>query len=130
MLMMRSANDFGTFSEYWAYVSWVAGTAPADLAFHAYHQYGATTERFFDDGTGRFSAALMQSLNTAVPPHLFSPTYLELEKFIQAEYGTALPSSLSFESSPRHLKKDAKNMHIEEQRSRCNPRYADTSSTI
>ena len=48
-LMMRSANDFGTFSEYWSYVSWVAAKAPEDLAFYPYEHYGATTERFFDD---------------------------------------------------------------------------------
>jgi hypothetical protein len=127
-LMMRSANDFGTFSEYWAYASWVAAIAPADLAFHAYQQYGVTTERFFDDGTGRFSAALRQHLNYSATPDTFSPSYAEVDQFIRAEYGTALPSSLSFESSPRHLKKDAKNMHIEEQRSRWNPRLADPSS--
>ncbi|MEB3231528.1 MAG: hypothetical protein VKJ64_10995 [Leptolyngbyaceae bacterium] len=33
-----------------------------------------------------------------------------------------LPSSLSFESSPRHLKKNPENMHIEESRSHWNPR--------
>ncbi|NJO71939.1 MAG: hypothetical protein HC825_10230, partial [Oscillatoriales cyanobacterium RM1_1_9] len=32
LLMIRSALQFGTFSEYWSYVSWVAAKAPADLA--------------------------------------------------------------------------------------------------
>jgi len=126
-LMMRSANELGTFSEYWGYVSWVAAQAPADLAFHAYDRYGAATERFFDDGTGLFSAALrryQQNQSGKVSPdENFSPTYAEVLAFIQAEYGSdPLPSSLSFESSPRHLKKDEKNMHIEERRSRWNPR--------
>lgn len=123
-LMMRSANRFGTFSEYWSYVSWIAATAPADLAFHPYAQYGATTERFFDDGTGLFSATLKQQHPTTVSSgDRFSPSYAAVAEFIQAEYGAdALPSSLSFESSPRHLKKDEATMHIEELRSRWNPR--------
>ncbi|WP_346291499.1 DUF6492 family protein [Sphaerothrix gracilis] len=126
LLMMRSANELGTFSEYWAYVSWVAATAPADLVFHPYEHYGVTTERFFDDGTGLFSATLKQQLQ-ALPEvsDRFTPSYVELANFIQAQYGSeALPSSLSFESSPRHLKKDEQNMHIEELRSRWNPRVA------
>ena len=122
-LMMRSANEFGTFSEYWAYVSWVAAKAPEDLAFHPYADYGATTERFFDDGTGLFSAALRKGLLPATP--VDSPSYEAVNTFIQAEYGPdKLPSSLSFESSPRHLKKDTATMHIEESRSRWNPRMA------
>ena len=124
VLMMRSANEFGTFSEYWSYVSWVAAQATDDLAFYPYEQYGATTERFFDDGTGLFSAALKRhqsSLSESVDS--FSPSYAEVASFIRNEYGSdAMPSSLSFESSPRHLKKDRKNMHIEELRSRWNPR--------
>ena len=126
LLMMRSANEFGTFSEYWAYVSWVAAKAPQDLAFYPYAEYGATTERFFDDGTGLFSAALRQGL---VPTTLAdSPPYEAVADFIKGEYGAdELPSSLSFESSPRHLKKNAANMHIEESRSRWNPRMASTS---
>ncbi|MEO0406421.1 MAG: DUF6492 family protein [Cyanobacteria bacterium P01_A01_bin.135] len=123
-LMMRSANEFGTFSEYWAYVSWVAAKAPEDLAFYPYGEYGATTERFFDDGTGLFSAALRKGLTSATAD---SPSYKAVEAFIRSAYGAdELPSSLSFESSPRHLKKDAANMHIEESRSRWNPRMADS----
>ena len=124
LLMMRSANDFGTFSEYWAYVSWVAAQAPHQLAFYPYKQYGATTERFFDDGTGLFSAALKHHGQfTDFPNQQFFPAYADIASFIQAEYKpNELPSSLSFESSPRHLKKDEANMHIEELRSRWNPR--------
>ncbi len=120
ILMMRSANQFGTFSEYWAYASWVAAKAPADLSFYAYDRYGATTERFFDDGTGLFSAALRQyQPDLSVDLAAAAPTYAELSGFIQAAYGSdPLPSSLSFESSPRHLKKGKENMHIEELRSR------------
>lgn len=50
LLMMRSANEFGTFSEYWSYVSWIATHAPNELSFYPYDQYGKTSERFFDDG--------------------------------------------------------------------------------
>lgn len=125
LLMMRSANEFGTFSEYWSYVSWVAAKAPADLAFHPYERYGATTERFFDDGTGLFSAALRrcQAMGSQSSNDSFSPSYAEVKSFIQSEYAPdALPSSLSFESSPRHLKKNTETMHLEERRSRWNPR--------
>ncbi|MEO0828527.1 MAG: DUF6492 family protein [Cyanobacteria bacterium J06642_9] len=132
LLMMRSANQFDTFGEYWCYSSWVAAKAPDDLAFYPYDQYGATTERFFDDGTGLFSAALrryqQQSTGVEPPDENFAPPYGLVEAFIQAEYGLdALPSSLSFESSPRHLKKDEANMHIEEKRSRWNPRMVEAS---
>lgn len=124
VLMMRSANQFGTFSEYWIYASWVAAQAPADLAFYPYDQYGATTERFFDDGSGLFSAALKSSLAPpSVEDAVFSPSYPEVAGFIRTAYGPEmLPSSLSFESSPRHLEKNEATMHIEEQRSRWNPR--------
>jgi len=130
-LMMRSANRFGTFSEYWSYVSWVAAQAPEDLSFYPYDRYGATTERFFDDGTGLFSTTLKSRQQPPVlsPGELFSPSYEAVAAFIQAEYGAdELPSSLSFESSPRHLQKAAENMHIEEQRSRWNPRRAKSST--
>lgn len=130
LLMMRSANEFGTFSEYWSYVSWVAAQAPSELHFYPYEQYGTTSERFFDDGTGLFSAALKRYKSSLFnsSSDRFSPTYEEITSFIRAEYGTApLPSSLSFESSPRHLKKSQENMHIEELRSRWNPRNIDPS---
>ena len=133
-LMMRSANQFETFSEYWCYSSWVASQAPDDLSFHGYDMYGTTTERFFDDGTGLFSAALRrylmeQSQQSQSLSDALSPTYAEIDGFVRAAYGSdALPSSLSFESSPRHLKKDEKNMHIEELRSRWNPRTAEPTT--
>ncbi len=118
LLMIRSANQFGTFSEYWAYVSWVAAHAPTDLAFHPYEQYGATSERFFDDGTGLFFTAFQQ-YQGASAKNADSPAYAEVEAFIKAVYGAdPIPSSLSFESSPRHLKKGDQNRHLEELRSR------------
>lgn len=132
-LMMRSANSFGTFSEYWCYASWVASQAPQDLNFYPYPQYGETTERFFDDGTGLFAAALRRYLMEQGQPlsQVLSPSYAEIDSFIQAEYGPdARPSSLSFESSPRHLKKDEKNMHIEELRSRWNPRPVEPAIAV
>lgn len=128
LLMMRSANEFGTFSEYWSYASWVAAQAPEDLSFYPYASYGVTSERFFDDGTGLFSAALREYLELTKFKANFSPAYADIELFIKATYDSdPLPSSLSFESSPRHLKKDQQNMHIEELRSRWNPR--NTNST-
>ncbi|MGB5632921.1 MAG: hypothetical protein WBM86_09110 [Waterburya sp.] len=131
LLMMRSANKFGTFSEYWSYVSWVAAQAPNDLSFHPYESYGRTTERFFDDGTGLFSAALRKQVELSELKGDFYPTYADIESFIKAEYDSdKLPSSLSFESSPRHLKKDEQNMHIEELRSRWNPRNTDSKREV
>ena len=122
LLMMRSANEFGTFSEYWSYVSWVNKYAPEDLSFYPYSSYGKTTERFFDDGTALFSAALKDYLRLEQNSELV-PSYREIIAFIKDAYGEdPLPSSLSFESSPRHLKKNPENMHIEELRSRWNPR--------
>ncbi|ESA37174.1 hypothetical protein N836_04040 [Leptolyngbya sp. Heron Island J] len=133
LLMMRSANDFGTFSEYWTYVSWAAAQTSDSVCFYPYAEYGETTERFFDDGTGMFSAALRKylSVDSFGPDDGFSPSYEEVNAFIKAEYDAdKLPSSLAFESSPRHLKKNSENMHIEEQRSRWNPRMAQEAATV
>ncbi len=125
-LMMQSANDFGTFGEYWCYSSWVAHYAPEDLNYYPYEAYGETSERFFDDGTGLFSAALKQYQETVEGiKDGFPPSYKTVDAFIREEYGPdALPSSIAFESSPRHLKKNEETMHIEETRSRWNPRMA------
>lgn len=127
-LMMLSANEFGTFSEYWSYASWVAARSAADLSFYPYERFGLSTERFFDDGTGLFSQALKQYLNIPQDQADFDPAYADIYSFIRSEYGEdALPSSLSFESSPRHLQKDEQNLHIEELRSRWNPRNVNNS---
>jgi len=131
-LMMRSANDFGTFSEFWSYASWVSHHAPQDLNYYPYHEYGQTTERFFDDGTGLFSAAFRQKhLIEESRDALFFPSYTQIIEFIEEAYAdTQLPSSLSFESSPRHLQKGPENMHIEELRSRWTPSKIVTSKTV
>ncbi|WKN41857.1 DUF6492 family protein [Tunicatimonas pelagia] len=131
-LMMRSANDFGTFSEFWAYASWVAHHAPQDLHYYPYNKYGQTTERFFDDGTGLFSAAFRKKyvMNSA-DWEAFFPSYQQVMDFLQEAYaGTILPSSLSFESSPRHLQKGRENMHIEELRSRWTPSKVTTAKVL
>ncbi|MEO1623134.1 MAG: hypothetical protein AAFU53_19140, partial [Cyanobacteria bacterium J06632_3] len=108
-----------------SYSSWVASTAPEDLSFHPYNVYGSTAERCFDDGTGLFSVALRRHLQVSSESldDAFYPSYVELDGFIREAYGVdAVPSSLAFESSPRHLKKDEETMHLEEVRSRWNPR--------
>ncbi|MEM9703082.1 MAG: hypothetical protein AAF907_11635, partial [Planctomycetota bacterium] len=119
-LMMRSANDFGTFSEFWLYASWVAAAddAKAPEPF-AYAEYGSTTERFFEDGSAPFAAAARRFLKTD-PGAPFRPGYTELIGFIEDAYqklGRPLPSSLSFEASERHRLKGRENMHVEELRS-------------
>lgn len=123
ILMMRSANTFGTFSEFWAYISWVSAQEPKDILFHPYSTYGISTERFFDDGTGLFTAKFRQFTYSTneYSSEFFSPSYKNIISFIKNEYeGNPLPSSLSFESSSRHLKKGNQNRHIEETRSRWN----------
>lgn len=132
-LMMRSANDFDTFGEYWIYSSWATAQAPESVCFYPYEQYGETTERFFDDGTAMFSSALRKylSVESSGADDGFSPSYEQVITFIHAEYGEDnLPSSIAFESSPRHLKKNTENMHIEETRSRWNPRMAKETAEV
>ncbi|MEM6458242.1 MAG: DUF6492 family protein [Planctomycetota bacterium] len=118
-LMMRSANDFGTFSEFWLYASWAAARHADDAPrYHPYAAYGATTERFFEDGSAPFATALRQHLGLALDAPL-RPDYAALRHFIESIYGKEQqPSSLSFEASPRHRKKGRANMHVEELRSR------------
>ncbi|MEM6257832.1 MAG: DUF6492 family protein [Planctomycetota bacterium] len=116
VLMMRSANDFGTFSEYWLYASWSASREGVAPAYYPYPQYGGTTERFFDDGTGPFSSAMRESLCDQA---ITSPSYQQVMAFIESAYASEpLPSSIAFEQSARHIKKNKANMHLEEVRSR------------
>ncbi|MEM6840728.1 MAG: DUF6492 family protein [Bacteroidota bacterium] len=131
-LMMRSANDFGTFSEFWAYASWVAHQAPQDVHYYPYDKYGRSTERFFDDGTGLFSAAFRKKYQLEGSTDTsFYPSYSQILAFVEDHYADSiLPSSLSFESSPRHLQKGRENMHIEELRSRWTPTKIATSKVI
>ena len=132
LLLMRSANEFGTFSEYWSYISWVAARSPEEVSYYPYKEYGATTERFFDDGTGLFSSSLnARQTKISQPMENRFPPYEEIISFIQTVYEpNEIPSSLSFESSPRHLKKNRENMHIEELRSRWNPRDTNSEEEI
>ncbi|MGB0767277.1 MAG: DUF6492 family protein [Phycisphaeraceae bacterium] len=116
VLMMRSANDFGTFSEYWLYASWLASRSPDEPRCYPYSAYGETTERFFDNGTGPFSGAMRERGAWAGDR---SPSYAEVAAFVEVVYaGGPLPSSIAFEQSPRHIKKNKANMHLEEVRSR------------
>lgn len=119
-LMMRSANEFGTFSEFWLYASWVAATGGEDAPrAYPYDRYGATTERFFEDGSAPFATAARRFLSAAADAP-FRPGYADLMRFIGDAYGRAgrpLPSSLSFEASERHRLKGRANMHVEELRS-------------
>ncbi|MEM7791260.1 MAG: DUF6492 family protein [Verrucomicrobiota bacterium] len=115
LLMMQSANEFGTFSEFWLYCSWLNSKYPEKLSYYPYDMFGSTTERFFDDGTGHFS----KSMNARFGEESTEPSYEKVMSFISEEYKSEkLPSSISFESSPRHLKKGIENMHTEELRSR------------
>lgn len=120
VLMMRSANRFKTFSEYWSYASWAAAQHPKELCFHPYSQYGVTNERFFDNGErGLFSQALASFAKSKVE----TPTYVQLMSFIKSAYGDSpRPSSVNFEQSERHVQKPPETMHLEELRSRWNGR--------
>lgn len=115
LAMMKSVGGEGTFSEFWAYSSWLQAQAPDRLAYHPYSSYGSTTERFFEDGTALFASKLART--TGKNPADIS--YFDLLAFLRGEYGEdALPSSLSFETSSRHLQKAAATLHLEETRSR------------
>ena len=128
LLLMRSANEFNTFSEYWSYVSWVAARSREDLSYYPYENYGVSTERFFDDGTGLFSTTLNAHQKNSQPRGDRFPSYANITSFIKDVYEPdKIPSSLSFESSPRHLQKNEENMHLEELRSRWNPRESNLS---
>ena len=118
--LIESIEDSGTMSEYWIYSSWVHAKNPNDLNFYPYDQYGSTTERFFDDGTGLFSSKLRLFLQNP-EEESFYPTYQEILDFAKSEY-KKVPSSLSFENNPRHLKKPLETIHVEEKRSKWNMR--------
>ena len=57
-LLIKSFNDYETFSEYWAYASWVNEKAKNDLKYFEYKDYGDPMKDSFDDGTGLFSSKL------------------------------------------------------------------------
>ena len=54
-LIIKAANTYGSFGEYWTYASWVNHINKDDLNYYPYEKYGLTTERFYDDGNGLFS---------------------------------------------------------------------------
>ena len=120
LCMIRSVRRHGTFSEYWSYASWLGTHAPHLLRYHPYGEHGATTERFFEDGTGRFASALRKHLGLKTDAPLF-PTWVEIDGFIAHDYAThdtPRPSSLAFEGDVRHVKKGDAWVLLEEQRSR------------
>ena len=121
LCMIRSVRRHGTFSEYWAYASWLGTHAPQSLRYHAYDAYGATTERFFEDGTGRFASALRTHLGLNADAPL-SPTWAELDGFIThtttPPTTPRVPRRSPSSSDPRHVKKGDAWVLLEEQRSR------------
>ena len=121
-LLIKSFNDYETFSEYWAYASWVNEKAKNDLKYFEYKDYGESHERFFDDGTGLFSSKLKKYLKIQ-NNEVFYPSYPQVKDFIKKIYKDKLPSTLSFEMSKRHLNKKVETVHIEEKRSMWNPRF-------
>ena len=115
-LIIKAANIYGSMGEYWMYSSWVNHINKSDLNYYPYNKYGSTTERFYDDGNGIFSKKLKNFLNHDENTNFF-PSYLSIIKFLESSYSN-LPSSLSFETNPRHIKKKESVAHVEEKRSR------------
>ena len=121
--MVKSIEIFGTFSEFMIYYAWLKSRPLSEkiMTEWPYQNYGETTERFFDDGSSRFSKALSEFHGK----NLEIPSFDEVFSFISDFYpsaGMRYPSSLSFEQSPRHLKKEMRFLHIEESRSMWNVR--------
>ena len=115
-LIINAANIYGSMGEYWMYSSWVNHINKSDLNYYPYNKYGSTTERFYDDGNGIFSKKLKNFLNHNENTNFF-PSYLSIIKFLESLYSN-LPSCLSFETNPRHIKKKESVAHVEEKRSR------------
>ena len=127
--LIDQLTKYETFSEFWIVASWLASKYPECIAYHPYSVAGETTERFFDDGRGRFSCSFKEWYTRAragdFPEY---PSYSDLLEFTTAKYhetGDTLPSSLSLEASTRHIKKEEANRHLEEIRSRWLVRPAD-----
>ena len=114
-LILKAANIYGSFGEYWTYASWVNHINKDDLNYHPYEKYGLTTERFFDDGNGLFSKNYKKHISFKEQED-FYPSYSSILNFIRKKY-RSLPSSLSFETNIRHTKKRDDNIHLEEKRS-------------
>ena len=114
-LIIKAANIYGSFGEYWTYASWVNHINKDDLNYYPYEKYGLTTERFFDDGNGLFSKNYKKHISFKEQED-FYPSYSSILNFISKNY-RSLPSSLSFETNIRHTKKRDDNIHLEEKRS-------------
>ena len=114
-LIIKAANIYGSFGEYWTYASWVNHINKNDLNYYPYEKYGLTTERFFDDGNGLFSKNYKKHISFKEQED-FYPSYSSILNFIRKNY-RSLPSSLSFETNIRHTKKRDDNIHLEEKRS-------------
>ena len=114
-LLIKAANIYGSFGEYWTYASWVNHINKDDLNYYPYEKYGLTTERFFDDGNGLFSKNYKKHISFKEQED-FYPSYSSILNFIRKNYRT-LPSSLSFETNIRHTKKRHDDTHLEEKRS-------------
>ena len=114
-LIIKAANIYGSFGEYWTYASWVNHVNYNDLNYHPYEKYGLSTERFYDDGNGLFSQNYKKHTNFNDEED-FYPSYSSILNFIDENYDSP-PSSLSFETNIRHTKKKDENIHLEEKRS-------------
>ncbi len=114
-LIIKAANIYGSFGEYWTYASWVNHINKDDLNYYPYEKYGLTTERFYDDGNGLFSKKYKKFSNFDEQED-FYPSYSSIINFIDKNYQLP-PSSLSFETNIRHTKKKDENIHLEEKRS-------------
>ena len=114
-LIIKAANIYGSFGEYWTYASWVNHINKNDLNYYPYEKYGLTTERFYDDGNGLFSKEFKKYTNFDEQDD-FYPSYSSILNFIDKNYRSH-PSSLSFETNIRHSKKKDENIHLEEIRS-------------
>ena len=114
-LVIKAANIYGSFGEYWTYASWVNHINKDDLNYYPYEKYGLTTERFYDDGNGLFSRKYKKFSNFDEKKD-FYPSYSSILNFIDKNYQLP-PSSLSFETNIRHTKKKDENIHLEEKRS-------------
>ncbi len=114
-LIIKAANIYGSFGEYWTYASWVNHINKKDLNYYPYEKYGLSTERFYDDGNGLFSQNYKKYTNFNNERD-FYPSYSSILNFIDKNYDSP-PSSLSFETNVRHTKKKDENMHLEEKRS-------------
>ena len=114
-LIIKAANIYGSFGEYWTYASWVNHINKDDLNYYPYEKYGLTTERFYDDGSGLFSRKYKKFSNFDEQED-FYPSYSSIINFIDKNYQLP-PSSLSFETNIRHTKKKDENIHLEEKRS-------------